>query len=157
DHPVALALIAALGKPIAGPSANRSGKVSPTTAEHVETEFGRNLAMVLDGGPCRVGLESTVVDVTKVPAAILRAGGVTAETIAAAIGELATPVPGPEQDDGAPRSPGQLQSHYAPRLKVRLDPTEAQPGEALLAFGQHALEGFETVINLSESGNLAQA
>ena len=157
DHPVALALIAAAGRPLAGPSANRSGAVSPTTPEHVEREFGRQLPIILDGGPCRVGVESTVVDLTRIPAAILRAGGVTAETIAAAIGELASPVPGPDDDPTAPRAPGQLQSHYAPRLKLRLDTTEARPGEALLAFGQHALEGFETVINLSESGNLTQA
>ncbi|MBI3513854.1 MAG: threonylcarbamoyl-AMP synthase [Proteobacteria bacterium] len=156
DHPVALALIAAVGRPLAGPSANRSGAVSPTTAEHVEREFGRHLPIILDGGACRVGLESTVVDLTRNPAAILRAGGVTTETIAAAIGELADPVPGPDAET-APRAPGQLASHYAPRLKLRLDPTEAQPGEALLAFGQHALEGFEAVVNLSESGNLTEA
>ena len=168
DHPVALALIAAAQRPLAGPSANRSGSVSPTAAEHVEREFGRSLAIILDGGPCRVGVESTVLDLTRQPAAILRPGGVTAETIAAAIGELAEPVPGPDTPPGtppntppdtppAPRSPGMLSSHYAPRLKLRLDPTEAQPGEALLAFGAHALEGFETVINLSESGDLLEA
>jgi L-threonylcarbamoyladenylate synthase len=164
DHPVALALIAAAQRPLAGPSANRSGLVSPTTAEHVEREFGRSLAIILDGGPCRVGVESTVLDLTRQPAAILRPGGVTAETIAAAIGELADPVPGPDTPSGtppdappAPRSPGMLASHYAPRLRLRLDPTEAQPGEALLAFGAHALEGFEAVINLSESGDLLEA
>jgi L-threonylcarbamoyladenylate synthase len=156
DHPVALGLIAAAGRPLAGPSANRSGAVSPTAPEHVEREFGRALPMILDGGPCRVGVESTVVDLTRNPAAILRAGGVTAETIAAAIGELATPVPGPDAP-AAPRAPGQLASHYAPRLAVRLDPQEARPGEALLAFGQHVLEGFETVVNLSESGDLIEA
>ena len=156
DHPVALALIAAAQRPLAGPSANRSGGVSPTTAEHVEREFGRTLSIILDGGPCRVGLESTVLDITRAPAAILRPGGVSAETIAAAIGELADPIPGPDQPE-APRSPGMLTSHYAPRLRVRLDPTEAQPREALLAFGTHALEGFETVINLSESGDLVEA
>jgi L-threonylcarbamoyladenylate synthase len=156
DHPIALALIAAAGRPLAGPSANRSGSVSPTTAEHVDREFGRTLSIILDGGPCRVGVESTVIDLTRVPAAILRPGGVSAETIAAAIGELADPVPGPDTPD-APRSPGMLSSHYAPKLKLRLDPTEAQPGEALLAFGAHALEGFETVINLSETGDLVEA
>ncbi len=156
DHPVALALIAAAQRPLAGPSANRSGSVSPTTAEHVEQEFGNKLPMILDGGPCRVGLESTVVDVTRSPAAILRAGGVTAETIAASIGELATPVPGPDAP-AEPRSPGQLASHYAPRLPLRLDPTEPNPGEALIAFGAHVPEGFAEVINLSESGDLIQA
>jgi L-threonylcarbamoyladenylate synthase len=160
DHPVALALIAAAQRPLAGPSANRSGAVSPTTAEHVEREFGRTLSIILDGGPCRVGVESTVLDLTREPAAILRPGGVSAETIAAAIGELADPVPGPDQatdQPAAPRSPGMLASHYAPRLRLRLDPTEAAPGEALLAFGAHALEGFETVLNLSETGDLLEA
>jgi L-threonylcarbamoyladenylate synthase len=156
DHPVALALIAAAQRPLAGPSANRSGSVSPTTAEHVEREFGTRLPMILDGGPCRVGLESTVVDLTRQPAAILRAGGVTAETIAAAIGELADPVPGPDAPT-APRSPGQLASHYAPRLGLRLDPTEPQPDEALLAFGPNPPEGYAAVINLSEAGDLTEA
>jgi L-threonylcarbamoyladenylate synthase len=156
DHPVALALIAAAQRPLAGPSANRSGAVSPTTAEDVEREFGNALPIILDGGPCRVGVESTVVDLTRQPAAILRPGGVTSETVAAAIGELAEPVPGPDTPV-APRSPGQLARHYAPRLKLRLDPTEARPGEALLAFGPHALDGFAEVINLSASGDLAEA
>ena len=159
DHPVALALIAAAQRPLAAPSANRSGAVSPTTAEHVEREFGRTLSIILDGGPCRIGLESTVLDLTRQPAAILRPGGVSAETIAAAIGELADPVPGPDQPEqpSAPRAPGMLSSHYAPRLPLRLDPVEARPGEALLAFGAHALEGFETEINLSPSGDLLEA
>lgn len=156
DHPIALALIAAAKRPLAGPSANKSGGVSPTSAEHVDREFGRSLAMVLDGGPCRIGVESTVLDLTRTPAAILRPGGVTAETISAAIGELADPVPSPDQP-AAPRSPGQLKSHYAPTLKLRLDPTEAQPGEALLSFGPHALEGFAAEINLSERGDLLEA
>jgi L-threonylcarbamoyladenylate synthase len=156
DHPVALALIAASQRPLAGPSANRSGSVSPTIAEDVAREFGNQLPIILDGGPCRVGVESTVVDLTRQPAAILRPGGVAGETIAAAIGELAEPVPGPEAP-AAPRSPGQLTSHYAPRLRLRLDPTEARPGEALLAFGPHALEGFAEVVNLSESGDLTEA
>ncbi|MBV8165821.1 MAG: threonylcarbamoyl-AMP synthase, partial [Alphaproteobacteria bacterium] len=140
DHPVALALIAAAKRPLAGPSANKSGGVSPTSAEHVDREFGRALAMVLDGGPCRIGLESTVLDLTCTPAQILRPGGVTAETISAAIGELADPVPSPDQPS-APRSPGQLKSHYAPKLTLRLDPTEPlSNNEALLSFGPHALE-----------------
>jgi len=164
DHPVALALIAAAQRPLAGPSANRSGLVSPTTAEHVEREFGRSLAIILDGGPCRVGVESTVLDLTRQPAAILRPGGVTAETIAAAIGELADPVPGPDTPSGtppdappAPRSPGMLASHYAPRLRLRLDPTEAQPGEALLAFGPNVPTGAKETANLSPSGDLKEA
>lgn len=156
DHPVALALIAAAKRPLAGPSANKSGGVSPTTAEHVDREFGRALAMVLDGGPCRIGLESTVLDVTRTPAAILRPGRVTAEILEAAIGELADPPSSPDEPS-APRSPGQLKSHYAPKLKLRLDPTEAQPGEALLSFGPHALEGFAGEINLSERGDLLEA
>src|SRR6185312_13900685 len=90
DHPLALALLNEVGRPLAAPSANRSGSVSPTRAEHVDASFGRSLAMILDGGQCRIGVESTVIDLTREPAALLRPGGVSIETIAASIGELTT-------------------------------------------------------------------
>ncbi len=152
-HPVAQALLRATGRPLAAPSANRSGRVSPTMAEHVAAELGRRAALTLDGGPCAVGVESTVLDLTgKIPA-LLRPGGVTLEELSAVLG----PVPTPEANPAAPRSPGQLASHYAPRLKLRLDVTQARPGEALLAFGPKAPPGFAKVLNLSPDGDVAAA
>jgi L-threonylcarbamoyladenylate synthase len=152
-HSVAQALLRATGRPLAAPSANRSGQVSPTTAEHVATELGRRAALILDGGPCAVGVESTVLDLTGAIPALLRPGGVTFEELSTVLGPIATPA----ADPAAPRSPGQLASHYAPRLKLRLDVTEARPGEALLAFGPEAPPGFVQVMNLSRAGGVAEA
>jgi L-threonylcarbamoyladenylate synthase len=152
-HPVAQALLRATGRPLAAPSANRSGRVSPTTAEHVASGLGRRAALILDGGPCAVGVESTVLDLTGTTPALLRPGGVTFEELSAALGPIATP----GADPAAPRSPGQLASHYAPRLKLRLDATEARPGEALLVFGPDTPPGFAEVLNLSPDGDLAAA
>jgi L-threonylcarbamoyladenylate synthase len=152
-HPVAQALLRATGQPLAAPSANRSGRVSPTTAEHVATGLGRRAVLILDGGPCSVGVESTVLDLTGAIPALLRPGGVTFEELSAVLGPIATP----EADPAAPRSPGQLASHYAPRLPLRLDVTEAQPGEALLVFGPAAPPGFAEVMNLSSSSDLTEA
>lgn len=154
DHPVALQLLYAVGRPVAAPSANRSGKVSPTMAEHVEAEFGNRLAMILDGGPTRVGLESTVLDLTGERAVLLRPGGITRETLEASLGEI--DVATPDQPD-SPKSPGMLLSHYAPRLPVRLTCDDPQPGEALLAFGPDVPEGFAEVFNLSPTGTLVEA
>jgi len=141
-HPLARELLAAARVPIAAPSANRSGEVSPTRAEHVTVAAD----MVLDGGPCRIGLESTVLDLTGAQPAILRPGAVTAEEIAALIGPLAPP--GTEI-----RSPGMLARHYATRLPLRLEAREARPGEALLGFGPAA----RTALNLSPEGDLVEA
>jgi L-threonylcarbamoyladenylate synthase len=153
-HPVALDLIARAGRPIAAPSANPSGRVSPTTAAHVVEGLGDKVAMVLDGGPCRVGLESTVLDLTGPDAALLRPGGVTREALEALAGPLAPTA----DDDAHPRSPGQLASHYAPRRPLRLMAVAAlEPDEALLAFGPHPPAGFKAVINLSPGGDLVEA
>ena len=149
DHPLALALLNEVGRPLAAPSANRSGSVSPTRAEHVDASFGRSLAMILDGGQCRIGVESTVIDLTREPAALLRPGGVSIETIAASIGELTT--------GGGTRSPGTQDSHYAPSRPVRIGVEDPQPGEVLLAFGPNPPEGFSAMLNLSESGDLVEA
>jgi L-threonylcarbamoyladenylate synthase len=151
SHPVAHALLRAAGVPVAAPSANRSGRVSPTEAAHVR-DLGRRVALVLDGGRCPIGLESTILDLTGPTPALLRAGGVTLEALSAALGEIAAPVPDPT----APRAPGQLQSHYAPSLPVRLDAHEARPGEVLLAFGE-ASEGFAEIRYLSRGGDLEEA
>src|SRR5581483_8411074 len=138
-HPVAQGLLRAAGVPVAAPSANRSGRVSPTEAAHVR-DLGRRVAMVLDGGRCAIGLESTILDLTGATPALLRAGGVTLEALSAALGEIAVPA----ADPAKPRAPGQLQSHYAPSLPVRLDAVEARPGEVLLAFGE-APAGFAEI------------
>ncbi|MBX3324243.1 MAG: threonylcarbamoyl-AMP synthase [Phycisphaeraceae bacterium] len=114
-HPLALALIEAFGEPIIGPSANRSGHVSPTTAEHVRTEFPD--VFVLDGGPCRVGIESTVVDVTSNRPAILRPGAIGAARIETVLGVSLRNAPG---EESIARSPGLLHRHYAPRTPTLL-------------------------------------
>jgi L-threonylcarbamoyladenylate synthase len=122
-HPVARELLQGFGGGIAAPSANRFGRVSATTARHVDEEFGDEVALVLDGGPCRVGIESTIVDCTGDAARLLRPGGIAAEALAAVLGyhPLAA-------SDNAPRASGTLASHYAPRT-----PTELQPAETLAA------------------------
>ena len=152
-HPVAHALLRASGRPLAAPSANRSGNVSPTEAAPVGAELGDRVALILDGGKCPVGLESTVLDLTGAVPSLLRPGGVTLEALAALLG----PIGLGDGDPQAPRSPGQLASHYAPRLTLRLDAVAARPGEALLAFGPHPLPGFAEMLNLSPRGDLAEA
>jgi L-threonylcarbamoyladenylate synthase len=151
---VARALIRAAGVPIAAPSANRSGHVSPTTAAHVEADLGDAIAMILDDGPSVVGIESTVVDLTGAEPTLLRAGGVTAQAIEAVLG-----VPLARATDHAerPTSPGQLASHYAPRAAVRLDATTVRPGEALLAFGPAPPDHKGPMVNLSPSSDTIEA
>jgi L-threonylcarbamoyladenylate synthase len=124
-HPMAQALLSVFGGGVAAPSANRFGRVSPTTAEHVQAELGKAVDYIVDGGPCEVGLESTIVDLSAGVPAILRPGGVTQEELEATLGH-----PVPMRSGGVVRSPGQLASHYAPRARVVLAP----PGELL----QHA-------------------
>lgn len=152
DAPAMTGLVARLDRPLAAPSANRSGEVSPTTAAHVAEGLGQAVALILDAGPCRVGLESTIVAVDGERAALLRPGGIARADIEAVAGRLEAPASIP----GAPRSPGQLASHYAPKAKLRLNALRPEPGEGYLAFGPDAPD-HETVINLSPSGDLAQA
>lgn len=149
DHPLAQALLRASGLPIAAPSANRSGRVSPTTAAHVRASLGDWIDAVLDGGACAVGLESTIVSCLDAPA-LLRAGGLPAEAIEACLGR---PLNLPDADAARPASPGQLESHYAPSGVLRLNADRAEPGEVLLGFGR--VEG--AVLNLSPSGDLLEA
>jgi L-threonylcarbamoyladenylate synthase len=129
-HPDALRLLAAVNRPIAAPSANRSGQVSPTTAAHVLQGLRGRIAAVLDSGPCAVGVESTVLDLSGVRPVLLRPGGVTVEAIESVIGPIA-----PHVAPASIRSPGQLASHYAPSLPVRLNALSAAADEALLAYG----------------------
>ncbi len=155
-HPVAQALIRAAGRPIAGPSANRSGAVSPTRAEHVAESLGERVPMILDGGPCLVGVESTVLDLTTATPTLLRPGGVTREAIEAVIGPVALSN-GIPNGAAARKSPGQLASHYAPSRPVRLNVVSVELDEGLLAFGPSPLPGASLTYNLSPTGNLAEA
>jgi L-threonylcarbamoyladenylate synthase len=156
SHPVAQALIRAAGRPIAGPSANRSGAVSPTQAAHVAESLGARVGLILDGGPCLVGVESTVLDLSANRPTLLRPGGATREAIEAVVGPIAVSAALPSGD--APRSsPGQLESHYAPERPVRLGATVVGPDEGLLAFGPTPPGGAMLTYNLSTTGNLAEA
>lgn len=151
-HAVAQRLLRAVGRPVAAPSANRSGQVSPTTAAHVLDGLGGRIAAVLDSGPCPVGVESTVVDLSGERPVLLRPGGATAEAIEALVGPLTRAV----ASGGGPRSPGMLASHYAPALPVRLEAEAVQGDEALLAFGP-APPGAGAVFQLSERRDLTEA
>ena len=154
DHLVARALIAAAGVPLAAPSANRSGHVSPTRAEHVATDLGQHVAMILDAGPTRHGLESTVLDATGAEVVLLRPGAITAEAVA---GVLGRPLRRDASDDERLTSPGQLESHYATAARLRLEASEVRAGEALLAFGPHPPPTSGRVSNLSVTGDLVEA
>lgn len=154
-HGVDRELILETGRPIAAPSANRSGRVSPTTAQHVAEELGESVSLILDGGATHVGLESTVLDLTGEKPVLLRPGGVTLEELAECLGDIEIAAAGGED---APRSPGRLGSHYAPERPLRLDASQARPGEALLAFGpDEPPSGFAEVLWLSRTGDLAEA
>ena len=153
DHDVARALLAAAGRPIAAPSANRSGAVSPTTAAHVAESLGDAVDIILDGGPCPLGLESTVLGLAGERPVILRPGGVPEEALTAVLG----PLDQAAEEDGTPASPGMLASHYAPSLKLRIAVATVREGEALLSFGDHLLGGFAAERNLSPSGDLTEA
>jgi len=148
-HPLARAVIAALGRPVVAPSANRSGRPSPTTFADALEETGVFALAALDGGPCAVGLESTVVALLDEPR-LLRPGAVTREQIEAVIGPLA------EAEDDARRSPGRMARHYAPQAPVRLNADAPEADEAYLAFGPDAPTG-PRVFNLSPTGDLAEA
>ncbi len=150
-HTLARQLLRSVGRPLAAPSANRSGKVSPTTAEHVHQELADRVAFILDGGPCSLGLESSVLDLTGPRPSLLRAGGLTRTAIEAVTGPLALCL-----DDDAPRSPGQLASHYAPGPPLRLNVDQVDAHEALLAFGT-PLPGALLTENLSETRDLTEA
>jgi L-threonylcarbamoyladenylate synthase len=153
-HPIAQALLRVADRPIAAPSANRSGHVSPTTAAHVEADLGASIAIVLDGGPALIGLESTVVDVTGDEPVILRLGGLARDRIARVLGR---PVALAQGEPGKPASPGMLARHYAPAARLRLEVREVRDGEALLAFGRAVPKHDGAMINLSTSGDLLEA
>ena len=148
-HPVAQRLLAAFGGPVAAPSANPSGRISPTTAAHVMAGLGGHIAAVLDGGACPVGVESTILGLTGARATLLREGGISKDALAAYLGHVPKP---PEH--GRITAPGQLASHYAPRAKLRLNATRPQPGEVWIGFGPDCGGADFT---LSASGDLTEA
>jgi L-threonylcarbamoyladenylate synthase len=153
-HPVAARMLAAFGKPVAAPSANRSGHVSPTTAEHVLADLPGLVDLVLDGGPTSLGLESTIVDMSGDAPRLLRSGGIPRADIERALGAALADA------HADVRAPGMLASHYATRARLRLDAQEVRPGEALLAFGATRLAGAEGaahVLDLSPRGDLVEA
>lgn len=156
-HPLAHALLEQTGRPVAAPSANRSGRVSPTDADHVLGDLDGRIDAVLDGGAAQVGVESTIVSCLGGVPRLLRPGGVPREAIEALIGERLEA--GPEAGSN-PLAPGMLASHYAPRAQVRLNARRIEPGEAALLFGPNVISGVETAqasLNLSENGDLVEA
>lgn len=163
-HPVALQLLKACQLPLAAPSANRSGNLSPTTPAHVVNSLGDAAGLVLAGGKCHVGLESTVLDLTGEVPALLRHGAVTLEDLQRHLGEVEDAT----QETDKPKSPGQLLRHYAPVTPVRLNAVDVKKGEALLAFGSLKFMGIEgggwakdlpddRLANLSPDGDLGEA
>ena len=161
NHPVAQNILAAFGRPIVAPSANRSGHVSPTNAAHVLADLRGRVDLIVDGGATPVGLESTIVACVGEPV-LLRPGGLPREAIERVLGRplAQTPHRGEASADNAPAAPGMLASHYAPRTPLRLGVTQVAPGEALLAFGPALPAGAEQaarVLNLSARGDLVEA
>ncbi len=158
-HPVAQNILAAFGKPIAAPSANRSGHVSPTHAAHVLADLRGRVDLVIDGGATPVGVESSIVACLGEPA-LLRPGGVPREVLERTLGRRLAEPPRGADAAPAPPAPGMLASHYAPRTPLRLDVARVEPGEVLLAFGSTLAAGADKaarVENLSPRGDLIEA
>ena len=149
-HDIARALIEAAGRPLAAPSANRSGTISPTRAEHVADSLGGKVDMILDGGPSPVGVESAIVKIEGETATLLRPGGIAREGIERVLGRKL------EAATGGIEAPGMMTSHYAPDAKLRLNACDQKAGEAFLGFGKIAGQG-PAALNLSERGDPAEA
>ncbi len=156
DHPLALSFLERCARPVAAPSANVSGRLSPTEAEHVaESPLAAHLAIILDGGECRVGVESTIIGFDEEGAPLLlRPGGIPRKALEAVLGREVKRAQTPSEN--RPQAPGQLSSHYAPRARLRLDAPHPEPGEMFLAFGPDAPKGVPG-LNLSPSGDLKEA
>jgi L-threonylcarbamoyladenylate synthase len=158
SHKVARDILAAFGKPVVAPSANRSGHVSPTRAEHVAADLGGRIELIVDGGPAPVGVESTIVACLGEPV-LLRPGGLPRAAIERALASALADLP-PAHSGKGPIAPGMLASHYAPRTRLRLNAHRVAPGEALLAFGPAPAEDAaraKCVLNLSARGDLVEA
>jgi L-threonylcarbamoyladenylate synthase len=160
SHPTAQKIIKIAGKPLAAPSANKSGEPSPTNAMHAAESLGKNAPLIIADGACTIGLESTVIDVTGDAPVILRHGSITVEDIESALGKSIEIY----SDDATekPKSPGMVLKHYAPRTPVRLKAYDLKEGESLLAFGSTKFMPMDKipenhVMNLSEKGDLYEA
>ena len=151
-HPTAQALLTALDGPVAAPSANPSGRISPTTAEHVLAGLSGRIAAVIDDGACGVGVESTILGLTGAAPQLLRPGGLAGEQIQQVLGQ---PLAQRDQHDPL-TAPGQLLSHYAPQARVRLNATQARAGECYLGFGPHRGARADD-LSLSDRGDLGEA
>lgn len=147
-HPAANAMIEEFGRPVVAPSANRSGHVSPTRAEHVAADLSDRIDLILDGGPCDVGIESTIIAVKGEAVTLLRTGAIPAGTLEAFIGK-----PLLRSAETGISAPGMLKSHYAPNARLRLNAEAPEAGEGYLGFGPGVREG----LNLSPGGDLAEA
>jgi L-threonylcarbamoyladenylate synthase len=165
SHPVARAILAAFGKPVVAPSANRSGRVSPTSAQHVEADLAGRIDLIVDGGASPVGVESTVLACTGGEVALLRPGAVPRAAVEHVLGRAVVVATTAAEDGGSPGTPrpagpGMLASHYAPRATVRMNAVTVAPGEALLAFGPDLPPDAGracVVLNLSSRGDLVEA
>ena len=158
DHPFARDLLLEFGEPIVAPSANRSGHVSPTTAQHVLADLGGRIDLIIDAGPTAMGVESTIVACLDQPA-LLRPGGLARERIEEAL-ERPLALGADTTSDEAPLAPGMLASHYAPKARLRLNATDVRDDEALLAFGMQLAAGAggaRKIFNLSKRGDLIEA
>jgi L-threonylcarbamoyladenylate synthase len=159
-HRVARAILSAFGGPVVAPSANLSGHVSPTTAAHVSSDLAGRIELIIDGGAVEVGVESSIVGCFDAPM-LLRPGGLPRGEIERVLGRTLMQLPDERiSDSDQPLAPGMLASHYAPRTKVRLNADRLEAGEALLAFGPHAISGIDAasdVMNLSTRGDLTEA
>jgi L-threonylcarbamoyladenylate synthase len=162
SHPVARDILTAFGKPVVAPSANRSGRVSPTSAQHVQADLAGHIDLVIDDGASPLGLESTILACVG-GTALLRPGAIPRATLGRFLGRdigVATITPGAGSAGERPLAPGMLASHYAPRAAVRMNAVTVAPGEALLAFGSTLpadAGNAQTVLNLSGRGDLVEA
>ena len=150
-HPAAHRLLDLAECPVAAPSANRSGYLSPTTAEHVAEDLGETVTLILDGGPCPIGVESTIIDLSSENLFLLRPGGIPLEEIESEVGPLA------KLNTPTVRAPGMLPNHYAPNTPIRLNASHCKENEALLAFGPKPIVGAKITENLSPKNNLVEA
>lgn len=148
QHPIATAIITRLGRPLVAPSANPSQAISPTSAKDVAAGFGDKAPLIIDGGPCDVGLESTIIDMTVTTPTILRPGGITAAQIKSLLGDVTV-----AKSNAFIKAPGMMRRHYAPSKPVRLNARAAEHGETLLGFGPE----YDSVNNLSPKGDLCEA
>lgn len=145
-HPVAANVLTLFGGPLVAPSANPSGRISPTCADHVASDLGKSLDLILDGGPCKIGVESTILSCLEATPKILRYGGYDASQYTA-----------DTQDETKPTAPGALSRHYAPKATMRLNVTVPISGDAYLGFGSTEGPKGRVSLNLSETGDLVEA